>query len=237
MSNKEREKYPPAEYFNGHELSIAEAIYYGDKKLLENLFEQGIPINHVGQGGFTYLMYAVMIENYEVTEFLLKKGADPNQLSPLIKYKNPIEMDDGKIWPLNMLPLETCCGSSYPIKWLKLLVKYKADLNDNRTEPPLHASIISDDMEKIKYLLQSGADINQSDRGSTPVMVAAVTMSWDMVDYLLDHGADVFRVDNDGYTLGLYLQEYINRDEWTPYGRKRLESLIQRLREKGCVFR
>ena len=36
MSNKEREKYPPAEYFNGRELSVAEAIYYGDKKLLEN---------------------------------------------------------------------------------------------------------------------------------------------------------------------------------------------------------
>ena len=40
-------------------------------------------------------------------------------------------------------------------------------------------------------------------------MTAAGVMNWDLVDYLLDHGADVFRVDNDGYTLGLYLQEYI----------------------------
>jgi ankyrin repeat protein len=236
MSNRERERYPPGEYFNTRELAVAEAIYHADRKQLAELIDRGTEINHVGKEGFTYLMYAIMIEHYDVVEFLLEKGADPNQLSPLMKHKGN-KLREQKDWrPLRMLPLETCCGSGYPIKYLKLLIKYGAVLNDNRTELPLHVAILSDNIEKIKYLLDCGADINQLYRGSTPAMTAAKIMSWDMIDYLLDRGADVFQVDNDGYTLGLYLQEYIDRDAWTPAGRKRLEGLINRLKEKGVQF-
>lgn len=236
MSNKEREKFPPAEYFSGQELTVAEAIYYGDQKQLGRLLDRGYATDHIGQGGLTYLMYAVFIENYEMTEFLLKKGAGPNKLSPWMLHKRNVVREKKDWRPANMLPLETCCGADYPIKWVKLLIKYKADLNDNRAEPPLHAAIMSDDIEKVKYLLDCGADINQEDRSSTPIMTAAKILSWHMVDYLLDRGADVFRVNRNGYTLGLYLQEYINRDAWTPEGRKRIEGLIHRLKEKGVQF-
>ncbi len=236
MSNKEREKYRPEVYFSDQEIAIAEAIYYSEKKQLDKLINQGTPINHVGKEGFTYLMYAIMIENYEITEFLLEKGADPNQMSPLMKTKRNAMREGKNLRPLNMLPLETCCGASYPIKYMKLLVKYGADLNDNRTELPLHIAIIADDMEKVKYLLDCGANINQLDRSTTPIMTAAMIMSWHMMDFLLDRGADVFHVDEDGYTLGLYMQEYINRDAWTPDGRKRIEGLINRLKEKGVKF-
>jgi len=236
MSNKKRERFPVSEYFSGKEVAIADAIYYGDKKQLEQFINQGTEINHIGKEGFSYLMYAIMIENYEVTEFLLEKGADPNQLSPLMKTKFNQAREESEKMPLEMLPLETCCGASYPIKYMKLLIKYRANLNDNRTETPLHVAIMADDMEKVRYLLDSGANINQTYRSSTPIMTAAKIMSWHMMNYLLDRGADVFHVNRNGYTIGLYMQEYANRDAWTPDGRRRIEGLINRLKEKGVKF-
>lgn len=235
MFNSKRKKYKPAEYFSGQELEIAEAIYHGEKKQLSKFFESGHDINTVGQAGFTYLMYAIMLEDYGMTEFLLEKGANPNQLSPLMKNRFNRDREESEKMPLNMLPLETCC-EHYPIKWMKLLIKYGADLNDNRTETPIEAAITTDDMEKIEYLLRSGVDINQPYQSNTPVMIAAQIMSWDVVDILLNRDANVFHVNRNGYSLGLYLQNYINRDIWTPEERKKIEDLIGRLKEKGVEF-
>ena len=239
MSNRERERFPAAEYFNKQELPIAEAIYNGEEKKLQNLINQGANISHIGEEGFTYLMYAVMIENYEITELLLENGADPNQISPLMKTKRNARREEGeRKRSLDMLPLETSCGSSYPIKYMKLLIKHGAviNVNNNKTPPPLEEAIITDDMEKIKYLVANGADINLLYQSSTPIMTAAKIMSWHMIDYLLDCGADVFHVNRNGYTIGLYMQEYIDRDVWTPYGRKRIEGIIERLKAKGVKF-
>ncbi len=237
MLDRKRDGYRPDEYFYNEELPIAEAIYNGKQKELKALIDGGAEINHVGKEGFTYLMYAIMIEDYKITECLLENGADPNQLSPLMKTKRNKVREESEKMPLNMLPLETCCGSSYPMKYLELLVKHGADLNDTRAELPVYAAIMSDDMKKIEFLLKNGADINQQDRrGGTFLMSAANTMNWHVVDYLLDCGADVFLVDRNGYTLGLKLQEYINRDVWTPEGQARLQGLIDRLKAKGVVF-
>jgi len=236
MFNRERKKYPPAEYFSGQELIVAKAIYDGDKKQLARVLESGRDINTVGQGGLSYLMYAIYIEDYGMTEFLLEKGADPNLLSPLMITKRNSRRDEKDRRPQNLLPLETCC-QHYPIKWMKLLIKHGADLNDNRASTPLHAAVMSGNkMEKVKYLLDCGADINQTDKSDTPIMTAADIMDWSMVNYLLDRGADVHHVNRNGYSLGLDLQEYAARDVWTPEGRKQIEDLINRLKEKGVEF-
>ena len=236
MSNKERERLQPKKYFSGQEILVAEAIYNGEKTQLEKLLNAEFNVNKPGKQGLTYLLYAIKVKNYTITEFLLEKGADPNQLAYYVIPTEKIVRDEWDDEPVKTLPLETCCGASYPIKYMKLLIKYRADLNDNRTETPLHVAIMADDMEKVRYLLDSGANINQTYRSSTPIMTAAKIMSWHMIDYLLDRGADVFHVNRNGYTIGLYMQEYANRDAWTPDGRKRIEGLINRLKEKGVKF-
>ncbi len=236
MSNKEKEKYRPEKYFSEQQVLVAEAVYNGEEKQLEKLLKMGLDVNKPGKQGLTYLLYAIKVNNYAVTEILLEQGADPNFLAYYVIPSDKIVKDEWDDEPIRTLPLETCCGASYPIKYMKLLVKYGANLNDNRTELPLHVAIMADDMEKVKYLLANGADINQLERSSTPIMTAAKIMSWHMMDYLLDRGADVFHVNRNGYTVGLYMQEYINRDAWTPDGRKRIEGLINRLKEKGVKF-
>jgi ankyrin repeat protein len=237
MMDSKRKKYKPKEYFSGWELGVAESIYYGDKKRLDNLLIQGRPLNHVGQEGFTFLMYAIMLEEYSMTEYLLKKGADPNMISPLMKNKYNRGLEDSQKLPEDILPLETCCYSDYPLKWMKLLVKYGADLNDNRVIPPLHQAIMSNNpMEKVEYLLACGANIDQTYQGDTPIMTAASIMNWKMINYLLDRGANVSYVADDGVSLGFRLQEYRKLTTWTPEGRENLEHVIDRLKEKGVQF-
>jgi len=239
MSNNKRERFPYKEYFDKDEIQIAEFIYYGEVGRLNDAIIRGANINHVGKEGFTYLMYAVLIEQYDVVECLLKNGADPNLISPLMKTKrNNINLREKKDWrPVEMLPLEVCSGSSnYSIKYMKLLLKYGANINDDRTKTPIDEAVLLQDMEKLKFLIANGANINLVYGKNTPIMTAVVIMSWDIVDYLLDCGADVFYVAEDGYSVGLLLQEYSDRDAWNRYGRKRIEGLIERLKQKGVKF-
>jgi len=237
MSNSKRERFPYKDYFGKDEIQIAEFIYYGEVGRLNDAIIRGANINHVGKEGFTYLMYAVLIEQYDVVECLLKNGADPNLISPLMKTKWNETREESEKMSVDMLPLEVCSGSSnYSIKYMKLLLKYGANINDNRTKTPIDEAVLLQDMEKLKFLIANGANINLVYQNNTPIMTAVVIMSWDIVDYLLDCGADVSYVAEDGYSVGLLLQEYSDRDEWNRYGRKRIEGLIERLKQKGVKF-
>ena len=52
------------------------------KKLVRDYINTGrVDINRPGKAGFTFLMYAVYIEQYDVAKVLLENGADPNILS------------------------------------------------------------------------------------------------------------------------------------------------------------
>src|SRR3546814_808677 len=56
----------------------------------------------------------------------------------------------------------------------------------------LHLAAWSDSRSVALFLLQQGADPNDSSgTGATPLMVAAMEGRWHMVELLLEHGADV----------------------------------------------
>ena len=77
--------FKPDAYFSHEiesEMTMADAIYYGEKKLVRDYINTGrVDINRPGKVGFTFLMYAVYIEQYDVAKVLLENGADPNILS------------------------------------------------------------------------------------------------------------------------------------------------------------
>ena len=81
--NMNKSKYMPEKYFSrGAELSMAENIYYGNKSEIKEMVNNGrVDINTPGKYGFTYLMYAIYIQKYDMAKLLLKLGADPNLLS------------------------------------------------------------------------------------------------------------------------------------------------------------
>ena len=112
--NMNKSKYMPEKYFSrGAELSMAENIYYGNKSEIKEMVNNGrVDINTPGKYGFTYLMYAIYIQKYDMAKLLLKLGADPNLLSFVnhpVKGNNPdyIQLEEGTF---RLMPLSFVCG-------------------------------------------------------------------------------------------------------------------------------
>ena len=63
----------------------------------------------------SYLLYAVWEHNYDMTKFLLEKGADPNTVSSLTSTPDVREP---------RLPLEISCYDDYGMNYMKLLLEY-----------------------------------------------------------------------------------------------------------------
>ena len=55
----------------------------------------------------------------------------------------------------------------------------------------LHQAAEEGDVERVKTLLEGGADVNSLDRGQTPLQVAACFGKTEVAEVLLQHGADV----------------------------------------------
>ena len=133
----------PEKYFSrGAELSMAENIYYGNKSEIKEMVNNGrVDINTPGKYGFTYLMYAIYIQKYDMAKLLLKLGADPNLLSFVnhpVKGNNPdyIQREEGTF---RLMPLSFVCG--HPGCFLQLLEKQQPDCNLSFYRLPLCLSI------------------------------------------------------------------------------------------------
>ncbi len=210
-----------AGYFSKEEYPIIEAISNNDKDKLQDMMAHGWNVNSLGKDGMSYLYYAVFTDNYKMTEFLLEKGADPNLLSKLVT-------PDGKRTK-NALPIESACYSKHNIKFLKLLIKYGANVNDDQAPLPIFKAALSDDKRKIEYLLEHGADVNKLQKGFRTVITAEATAGkWSMVLWLWDKGADPMKTGKDETNVAVWIQERIDGTGLTEDGERvkaRLESI------------
>ena len=194
---------PYAGYFSNAEYPIIEAIHNKDKETLRNMMKQSWNINSRGKEGMTYLEYTVFTDNYKMTEFLLENGADPNLLSL-------VDPND-RYGPEGMLPLSSACYSKHSIKFVKLLIKYGANVNDDRATLPIFAAALNNDKQKIEYLLEYGADINRLQDGFRTVITAEATAGkWPMVLWLWDKGADPMKTGEDETNVAVWVQDAID---------------------------
>jgi len=87
-----------------------------------------------------------------------------------------------------------CIYSDGDIGTVRRIVESGVDINKkygNSHETLLHTAALNNCLEIVKYLVESGADINQPDRWQfTPLHEAARVGSKKIVKYLLDNGAD-----------------------------------------------
>lgn len=85
---------------------------------------------------------------------------------------------------------------AYDVKFAKfLMTKYHVSVNcvDKEGLMPIHYAVIYNRLEKAKFLLKHGADVNsRSCSGEIPLMF---TNSLEIFDFLIEHGADVYAVD------------------------------------------
>ena len=232
MKTTSKEYYPEV-YFEGVKLPLAQAIYDDDAGELKKLLKQSATdISKPGKEGYTLLLYAIKIVRYKMMEILLEHGADPNVISP----RTYIPGAGKQSKPSNASCITTVCYNKYNIKYLKLLVKYNANINETRVTGPIFQAIMSRDEDKINFLLKNGANVNIVAENGAPPIVTAAKLSWfELVERFLDLGADPF-LQGEKSSLQRSIQYYINSTEGAPEGRKETRHLIRRLEALGMKF-
>ena len=229
----------PEVYFpDGLELQMATAIYNDKPRAIQKLIKEGIDLNHVSKGGMTYLYYALLNHNYDVMELLLKHGADPNVHSEF--YTNPEYhkkgYSDDKTYALC---LQYSGYDDYDIKYMKLLIKYGANVNDTTSMNPIWATLRDkrQGREKIKYLVEQGLNLNNSQTGTPAICGQALIYKWGMVLFLMDLGADPLAGDDPKFHVAASVQRYFDKgfDVNSEHGKMALE-VKRRLEQRGVKF-
>lgn len=162
------------------------AAFLNKPDLVKFLLDKNADVNVVNNHGSTPLYYAVQMANsLEITEMLLKHGANPN------------------IYKINPPLLAACVDNDFEM--VKLLIAYGADVNCKNpfnTTPLLNPI---DDFRIAEYLVAKGANVNAKEKkrvgGRTPLTLTVVRMIDDklkikIMDLLISHGADVNAIEN-----------------------------------------
>ncbi len=138
-----------------------------DIKEIRDIISVGININGFDDTGCTALFYAVTKNNYLITKILLEAGADPD-------LENEIEIDKH----------ETALIRSGDIKISSLLINFGANINKKSQEGQnaLIAAISESNIEKVRFLIQAGADINTNNA----LIVAKEKGNAEIIQILID---------------------------------------------------
>lgn len=225
-------KFAPEKYFaEGAELKFATAIYNNESwKIRRMIADSIVDLDASGEKGFSYLMYAVYVEKYDVAKILLENGADPNKLSVVTHPDGAVE---------RLTPLSCVCENHwYPIKYIKLLVENGANINDTITVPfTLCIAHSGNNLKKIRYLIEHGANVNREFKGKTPIQLAAMLGKWDLVSLLWDeYGANPLYTSKDGRSLAFIVQNAIEKKLGTPQNLIHAQAIMERLKRLGVTF-
>lgn len=225
-------RFKPEVYFdtdNVAELSMAKAIYNGETWLVKKyLKSNAVDINKPGKSGFTYLLYAIYIEQYDVAKILLENGADPS-------VRCIVSFPDGEE---ELTPLSVVCGNHwYPMKYYKLLVENGANINDPRMPAlPICIAMSGKKKEKVIYLIEHGADLNLPWGGFTPLECCVTSRNLDIVDLLYDYGADPFITEETCYNFAFMLQDVVDQRLGTQEYIDHAKAIMARLKKEGVKF-
>ncbi|CAG9860711.1 unnamed protein product [Phyllotreta striolata] len=133
---------------------------YGLIHEVKKLVQNGFDVNKRHHLGWTPLLVATVNGRYEVAEYLLKSGADPN-LSD--NYINPNRTANEK--------------GMHPLEVLMIRDEEFSNVLNNRATflgfTPLHYAVLTDNLDVVKLLVRNGANPTlESDAGHTPSMYA-----------------------------------------------------------------
>ena len=164
---------------------LVNAIHDGNAALISSIFDYGMNPNATFDNQ-TLLSIAVEDNQYEVAEFLIKRGADPCRFNR-----------GTQSYPL-ILAIRL-----NRINFVKLFIENGARLDIlNQDEESLLHIVIKENMSSYcKILCQYGANVHAVDKkGKTPLHLAAEKGSLESVELLIGSGARRDMKDNDGKT-------------------------------------
>ena len=179
---------------------LSYACKRGRLDVVKYLVDNGVDVNKAGSTGWTPLFAACVGGHLEVVKYLIENGANINQSDKWGK-----------------TPLFVACekGNKATVKYL---IEHGADVNqsDNtgqtplsvakteeiknllRVQIPLVMACANENKATVKYLIEHGANVNQSDKdGWTPLHMACLrrgskaSEAAAIVELLIEHGANV----------------------------------------------
>ncbi len=234
IRDKNRQRFKPADWFEGDYLPMAQAIYSGNTKEIERqVKEKGIDPNGMSPNGRTrFLLYACIMEDPKAVEKLLDLGADPNKVSPQRPLNRPANEAQ------NATPISFAVGRGN-MEITKILLKHGASPNTPVGMLPVHDAMSHKNMQEyIDLLFKYGADANYQEYGGceNSAQLALLGRKYGLIGYFLDKGADpVNSLDRYGGSLAYNIQEELIDYRGTEEGRKILEQLKSRLEKQYHV--
>jgi len=164
--------------------------YSGYLPLYKYMLSNGADVNDTLKDGRTPLMFTTYRSDTEALKLLLAKNPDLNKKDAS-----------------GMTALMYACKNGARKDFIEVLVKAGCDIHakNNEGKTALMFAVISDETDPMRFLVDTGARINESDSsGMTPLMHAAADFpsrrSAETVSYLLSKGAVVSVKDREGRT-------------------------------------
>ena len=184
---------------NGINSIMSASMGTGSCETVRWLLEQGVDVNHSNKHGFTAVHCAAEKGNLDVLKLLHSNGANIDQVT---------------IGDMNsIMSASQGTGSCETVRWL---VGQGVDVNHSDKDgfTAVHYAAEKDNLDVLKLLHNSGANIHQVNRnGIISLMSASLgTGSCDTVRWLLEQGVDVNHSNKDGFTAVHYAAEKGNLD-------------------------
>ena len=167
------------------QMSLVDACYYGETKIVEELLSQGANVNLQNEDGVSALSYASDRGHKEIVEILLTHGANVNARSDI-----------------GSTPLMNAAFMGH-LKIIKLLIANGADVNAQSREgtTALMNAAAHGYAEVVEMLLANGADLDACERCGLTALWNAISGGYvDIVNILIKEGADINAKANDGTT-------------------------------------
>ena len=164
----------------------------GQVTLIKNLLNAKVDINAMSAQGLSPLHWAVIKGNLEVTQLLIREGAN-------------IELKDSRC---QSSPLLFACQNGR-LKIVKYLIEMGADIQAASEDgtAAVHFAAQSGNIDVVDFLLQKGLDINsKNNKGESPLYFALYPRHFPacqkaknalgMVKFLIENGANIVEVSS-----------------------------------------
>jgi len=159
------------------------------KDVISKIIDKGANINYIDPDGENALMLACKRDFFDIAKKIVDKGGSVNSISQT--GPTPLSCASGK----------NSCSTAL----MDFLIKKGAKINPTNkyARTPLIEAVSSNCIEKVKYLVENGATINQKSDGAggvSPLSEALWETNFEITKYLVDNGADVNIQKDNGDT-------------------------------------